>query len=310
MNKPLLGNSMGVLFSQQRLCRIVLWLVSALAVFSSAWAENRDGSAVQVEITPTASFTLLREVTVLPVRFADGRPAVALTEALISALDATLKYTLKQADSVVQIPPTTADPVEAMEAASRRFAMENRLQAVIGGVLVPETMAAPGKVNTGSGQHRLILYLIDVAKTQPVWTLVFRLDASEKQFVQAPVQQAVDALLSALVQHGDIFTTRLSAPKILSRKMVAGRTRVVLLGRQQAEIVAYRLLRAEALDGRFVPVGGDVANTRHSLVIEDDRTPPSLPGWYIVVGINSRGLASVPEPPFYIADDRAAVPIP
>jgi hypothetical protein len=297
---------MGGLFLQQHWCRIIRWLFWALLAFSSAWAENRDGSAVQVEISPTTSFALLDEVTVLPVRFADGRPAGALTEALISVLDGSMKYTLKQplVDVRMPLPAPTADPVEAMTAASRRFAQIAHLQAVIGGVLVPDPVGQQRQVHSGGETHQLIVRLIDIGRAQPVWTLVCRLNPDEAQLFRPPLQRAIDALLSAMVQRGDIFTTRLPAPKVLSRKMVAGQVRLILQGRQQPEIVAYRLLRAETLENPFVTVSADITNNRYSLVLEDIRTPPHTPGWYIVIGINKRGLAGVPDPPVYIADDQ------
>jgi hypothetical protein len=44
------------------------------------------------------------------------------------------------------------------------------------------------------------------------------------------------------------------------------------------------------------------------MVLEDDRTPAYTGGWYTVVGLNDRGLAGVPESPFYIADPAATPP--
>lgn len=285
----------------------LLWLLPAQ---TTALADDRE-KEIRVELASSASFPLFAEVTVLPLRFADNRSAPELTRIFIEILDATLKYRLRQPKAGENIPPFLpgSDPESTLKASIRQFATDARQQAVIGGMLVAEQIGNEGRGRAADGTHRLILHLFDLHEQQTVWSLAYNVDVKDPQeLARQRTQRAVDVLLDELVRRGDIFTPRLPAPVILSRKMVDGQARVVLLGEHQAGIAAYRLMRAEAIDAPFVPIGRDVANTRHSVVLEDRRTPAYTGGWYTVVGLDDRGLAGVPESPFYIADPAATPP--
>ncbi|WP_448874861.1 hypothetical protein [Desulfobulbus propionicus] len=299
---------MPFVFAQKRLLRcrgfglfVLLWVLVQL---STSWADEGDRAAVRVETFPASSFFLFKEVTVLPLRFADNRPALELTAILLEILDATRKYTLRQPGAGEKIPPLdlAVDSRAAVETCARRFANAACCRAVIGGVLVPEKTTKEGE-KPASGAHRVILHLVDSERKEPVWTLTYGLDLGESlELFRSRTQQAVETLLDELIRNGDIFTTRLPPPVILSRKMVAGQARVVVLGEQQPGIAAYRLLRAEAVDAPLVPTGPDVVNSRHSLVLKDRQTPVQAPGWYTVIALDSRGLAGVPGPPFYLTN--------
>jgi len=286
-------------------------LCAPTAVLSETAAQPKP---IRVELSLAPAIPIYDKVAVLPLRFTDNTADPQLTEAVFKELDATQKYELI-APAATTPPPLRdlTDPAASLQKNAVAYGRAARIRAVVSGVIVAKAGAlnqtgpeAPPQAPT------LIISLTDIARDKPIWrlTLTPPPDATEQRPAREQLQdllhEGMEELIVRLVNQGDVYTTRLPQPRVLSRQARLGRTSVVVQAEKRSGIVACQLLRAPSPDAAFLPAGEPAANRRSPLTLEDDRGEDATPAWYTVIGLTASGLATVPTPPFQAAVAPAA----
>lgn len=286
---------------------LIAALCAPTAVLSETTAQPEP---IRVELSLAPELTIYDKVAVLPLLFTDNTTDQQLTEVLFRELDATQKYELIAPAATAPAPPLRdfADPAASLQKNAVAYGRAARIRAVVSGVILAraETIGQTGQNKTMQAPS-LIISLTDIARDKPVWrlTLTPPPDAAEqrpaRELLQDLLHEGVEELIVRLVNQGDVYTTRLPKPRVLSSQAWPGRTRIVVQPEKRSTIVAYQLLRAASPDAAFLPAGEPSANRRSPLTLKDDRGEDAPPAWYTVIGHTANGLATVPAPPFQVA---------
>ncbi len=301
------------IFSRALACAALFAALCApTAVLSETAAQPQP---IRVELSLAPEIPIYDKVAVLPLRFTDNTADQQLTEALFEELEATQKYELIAPAATTPAPPwrDLADPAASLQKNAVAYGRAARIRAVVSGVIV----AKAGALNQTGPEAlplapSLIISLTDIARDKPVWrlTLTPPPDAAEqrppREQLQDLLHEGVEELIVRLVNQGDVYTTRLPKPRVLSSQARLGRTSVVVQAEKRSGIVACQLLRAPSPDAAFLPASEPAANRRSPLTLEDDRGEDATPAWYTVIGLTASGLATVPAPPFQVAVAPAA----
>lgn len=286
-----------------------VFLTGTMATAAANATETAGSSdSIRVEVTHGREIPVFSRVAVLPLRFPDNRVDRELTDALHQALDTTKKYVLVAPSPHDRLPPLakTADPLASLRKSALAYGRGKHHRGVIAGVILPrKERSGCTELSMDCPVHQILLSLTDIAQTQPIWTLTLVPtppdgSSQSRQQLHRLLHAGVEELLAKLIQQGDIYTSRLPVPRILSASMTSGHVRIAIQTEMDSTISAYQLLRGDVRDGVFTPIGEPVATRRTTLVIKDTDTERDRPGYYTVIGINSRGLANVPAPPLLV----------
>lgn len=304
------------------LLRLRVFIGCICSLLLLGWSQpalsRTDGHTGQILVTssPNSQIVVYDKVAVLPLRTATGSIDHDLTALFFQALDKTKKYrlVLQPADhpgAVDQEDGQFPDP----QTLARNFGLAAGYRAVISGRFSGsiDENGADEHTTTHLPNH-LIIHLTDRQQAEPIWTLTLSMDRTiptdDPDSRQWPplLRLGVEELLRHLVHRGDIYSPRLPSPRIISAQGQGNQTRIVIIPHHPSTFPAYQLLRAEAGESVFLPVGRPVANTTSPLVLEDSGPATGITHRYSIIGLTNNGLASIPSPPLAIAIGAVALP--
>lgn len=269
-----------------------------------------EGMKVEVRVEPAARTTVFNKVILMPLQQRGNRTNPVVTEALYRQIQGTNKYSLLPQDIVVNWlkdhPATTqdSDPVQIGITAARAL----RARGIIVGSISWEKPEKPiAGETTKSNELKLSIQMFDAQTTEQVWSLDLSIPQvtepanPEEEQLRLGLVEGVQQLLARMVQQGDIFSTQLAKPRILSKQGRIRSVRVVLQPEPPHIHKAYQLLRSNNRDTVFTPVAPPVINDRGPLILTDKNLQDGMEYYYTIIGINSQGLANIPELPFTIS---------
>jgi len=271
---------------------------------------------IQIELSLPLALSVYPRAAVLPLRCTDNTADPQLTEVLFQELDKTQKYELIAPAPAVKAPPPlhNLDNLNAnLQANAAAYGREARVRAVVSGVIVAGAGALDQTQSDKPKQApALIVAMTDTARDKPIWRLTLTPpfnDAEQRparEQLQDLLREGVEELIVHLVNQGDVYTTRLPKPRVLSREARQGFAHVLVQPERRSLIAAYQLLRAPSPDGPFLPAGEPATNRRSPLALEEEQTEDTTAAWYTVIGLTASGLATLPAPPFQVAVAPAA----
>ncbi|MCF6186745.1 MAG: hypothetical protein L3J49_04620 [Desulfobulbaceae bacterium] len=263
---------------------------------------------ITAEVNPVARLTIYKTVAVLPA-LVDG-----------NSIDEQLSTTLYQA--LLELQKYSLLPLEISRAwfeqnvapgtpfSPQQIGHQAGIDLQASAVLVAEVQYRRqiGEILAGINSRSMatwIFTLIDTANRKTVWRLtVLQQNGNQQQpasgdQAETTLQQAFKVLRTEMVKKGDIFSTQLPHPEVLSTQGDIRSVRIVLQPDPPHIFSAYQLLRAESADAAFTPAGPPVAN-KAPLILVDTGLEDATAYFYTVIGLTGTGFANVPAPPFKV----------
>jgi hypothetical protein len=274
-----------------------------------------DIGKIEVAVTPTPHIPIFKEVAILPFQHANSAVDQELTDLFFQALDKTKKYQLiAPARSNHYNQAATINPGRFAGTQERAFSFGKSagIRGVITGTIATDAYTS-GDFTVPTKQKAVTIFIsmTDIQQAMPVWTLTLStlpptpVNSSVREQLPALVQQGVKELIDHLVRQGDIFSTRLPVPQIISREVTANCTQITIQPDTQAIFSSYQMLRSNARDAAFTRIQSPKNNTGTLLTLSDYDQKKHETSFYSVIGITSSGLANVPAPPFTaVTSDR------
>ena len=302
-------------------CRFVLLLILALAVSFSGLAQATDRKKTQppvinVKVSPKARLTIFHTVVVLPVLTEDKAIDKIRSQALYDAVIGLNKYhlvPLESAEAWLNRKKTKGKNIALAELA-RLAGTKLKASAVITAEVHPHQQLGELLVSRDSTPvTSWDITMHDTRNGQPVWHLSLSWQDSEKnpdrpELLTSILHEGFSRLQTRMVQQGDIFSTRLPKPEILSTQGDIRSVRIVLQPDPPHVFSHYELLRADTMEGVFRPVAGPVKNSA-PLILADRGLKDATSYYYTVIGINEQGFANVPPLPCRITTTGAPSPV-
>jgi fibronectin type 3 domain-containing protein len=304
-------------------CRLQAVLILALAfvVFfpGPAQATDRKKSlppVINVKVSPKARLTIFHTVAVLPVlteeRAIDNKRSLALYRG-VAGLNKYHLVPLESAEAWLNRKGTKGKNIALAELA-RLAGTELKASAVITAEVHPHRQLGELLVSSDSTPvTSWDITMHDTRNGQAVWHISLSWQDNEKKSGQTEplpriLQEGFSRLQSKMVQQGDIFSTQLPKPEILSTQGDIRSVRIVLQPDPPHVFSQYRLLRADTMEGVFRPVAGPVKNSA-PLILSDRGLKDATTYFYTVIGINKQGFANVPPFPVRITTTGAPAPV-
>jgi len=271
---------------------------------------------ITANVSPQARLTIYKTVAMLPV-LVDGKTIdKALSQTLYQALLDLQKYhllPLKSTESWLAKKTPATIPLSPVEL-GHQAGIDLRASAVI--TAETQTHYKIGALLTGIQGAPVTTYTLtmwDTRNRKPVWNLsITRQDngalTSGPDQTAMTLHQAMTLLREKMVKMGDIFSTQLPQPTVLSTQGDIRAVRIVLQPDPPHIFSAYQLLHADSADAAFTPAGPPVAN-RAPLILVDKGLGDATGYFYTVIGLSSKGLANIPAPPFKITTTGAPSPV-
>lgn len=305
------------------LCLFIMLIIAAIAFLpAAARAEKKPGKKtippiINVKVSPRARLTIYKSVIVLPALAEDATIDRQLGTALYQALNGLKKYRVTPPEKAASwlkkklgdnnsnlATGELAHQAGIALRASAVITFEDHPRQKIGELLV-RLDSTP--VTTWN------IAMWDTANGKPVWKLSIShqdiaSEAKDPEEIITILQQAMATLHKEMIAKGDIFSTQLPAPEVLSTQGDIRSVRIVLQPSPRHIFSAYQLLRADNPNAVFRPVGPPVDN-KTSLILVDRGLRDATSYYYTVIGINDSGMANVPAPPFAITTTGAPSPI-
>jgi len=302
-------------------CSVIMAMLVSLVLLGSgqSLAADRKKDAqpmISVRVSPQARLTIYRTVAVLPVLTDDKSIDARRSQALYRAVDALHKYHLV--------------PLASAEAwLNKKKAREKNLPLAKLARLAGTQLRASAVVTAEVHPHQQLGELLVSRDSTPVTTwdismydtgngaLIWQLSLSWEDSEDANQQtaaltdilrQGFARLQRRMVDAGDIFSTQLPRPEILSTQGDIRSVRIVLQPDPPHVYTHYQLLRADSMAGVFRPVTKPVKN-RAPLILTDRGLKDATTYYYTVIGINEPGFANVPPEPIPITTTGAPRPI-
>ena len=323
MSTPADHHDNGANRNRSLLSLFIILIIAAITLLpAAAPAEKKPEKKtvvpiINVNVSPRARLTIYKSVIVLPAMTEGATIDRQLSDALYQAVNSLKKYRLSPPEAAAswlkkKLADNNTDLSTAELAhqagidlrASAVITLENHPRQKIGELLV-RLDSTP--VTTWN------IAMWDTANGKPVWKLsISRQDiapeANDPKEIITIIQQAMTTLHKKMIAKGDIFSTRLPSPEVLSTQGDIRSIRIVLQPSPRHIFSAYQLLRADTPDGIFRPVGPPVDN-KTSLILVDRGLRDATSYYYTVLGINDSGMANVPAPPFAITTTGAPSPV-
>lgn len=271
---------------------------------------------ITAKVSPKARLTIYKTVAMLPALI-DGKTIdKSLSRTLYQALLDLKKYhllPLKSTESWLAKKMPATIPLSLMEL-GHQAGIDLRASAVITaetqihykvGALLTGIQGAPVTTCT--------LTMWDTRNRKPVWNLsVSRQDngalTNGPDQTATTLHRAMAILRAEMIKKGDIFSTQLPQPEVLSTQGDIRSVRIVLQPDPPHIFSAYQLLHADSADSSFTPAGPPVAN-KAPLILVDKGLRDATDYFYTVIGLSSEGFANVPAPPFKITTTGAPEPV-
>ena len=301
--------------------RAVLILALVLVVSFSGLAQATDRKkslppVINVKVSPTARLTIFHTVAVLPVltedRAIDKNRSLALYRA-VAGLNKYHLVPLESAEAWLNRKGTKGKNIALAELA-RLAGTKLKAGAVITAEVHPHHQLGELLVSRDSTPvTSWDITMHDTRNGQPVWHLSLSWQDTPKKSDQPELltgilHEGFSCLQSRMVQQGDIFSSRLPKPEILSTQGDIRSVRIVLQPDPPHVFSQYQLLRADTMKGVFRPVAGPVTNSA-PLILEDRGLKDATTYYYTVIGINEQGFANVPPLPCRITTTGAPSPV-
>ncbi len=313
MSKTMYGSSSPRfrVFTAARMIILVLAVLFFNFPASAATAPEKSTPVepvIAAEVNPIARVTIYKTVAVLPALI-DG-----------NSIDEQLSTTLYQA--LLELQKYSLLPLEISRAwfeqnvapgtpfSPQQIGHQAGIDLQASAVLVAEVQYRRqiGEILAGINSRSMatwIFTLIDTANRKTVWRLtVLQQNGNQQQpasgdQAETTLQQAFKVLRTEMVKKGDIFSTQLPHPEVLSTQGDIRSVRIVLQPDPPHIFSAYQLLRAESADAAFTPAGPPVAN-KAPLILVDTGLEDATAYFYTVIGLTGTGFANVPAPPFKV----------
>ncbi|HHD56725.1 MAG TPA: hypothetical protein ENK89_03475, partial [Desulfobulbaceae bacterium] len=308
--------------SRKTLCLFIISAIVTLAFLSpTAWADKPAAKrttppVINVQVSPDARLTIFQSVILLPA-LTDGETIdQPLSAALYKSLVSLHKYHILRPENVESWLKKKLKSDEDLSTAqlAHQAGIDLRASAIITAEAHPRQKIGELLVRLDSTPvttWNIVMW--DTRNGQPVWKLTVShqdvVPALEKTKETATIlQQAVAALEKEMISKGDMFSTQLPRPEILSTQGDIRSVRIVLQPDPPHIFSQYQLLRAENQKAVFRPAGPPVVN-KTPLILVDHGLRDATSYWYTVIGINNAGMANVPAPPFAITTTGAPTPV-
>jgi len=301
---------------QQCIKLFYLPLLCALLAGSALAAENDSAvplcPAVTVTFSPTLRTTIFNKVAVLPFQTDDPQLAAELSNSFYTALAETGKYELIPAATVTDWLETNNNQPAEADQRQQAIALGRALKArgVIHMALRPRR-ENPIKNRGSIACIACNIQMIDAQTGKTYWTMSVECKG-EKQ--KSPLnreqtlrimEESLQQLIRAMVANGDVFSTRLPRPTVISTRGELRKIRVILQPDPPYIYAAYQLLSAEEPGGVFTARTAPVNNDHAPIILEDTDLKDGKIYYYTVIGLTEEGLANVPAPPFTVTTSGA-----
>ncbi|RUM37547.1 MAG: hypothetical protein DSY57_03960 [Desulfobulbus sp.] len=309
-------------WSGKTLCLFIISAIVTLVFLSPTARADKPPAkkpappVINVQVSPDARLTIFQSVILLPALTDGGTIDQPLSAAIYRALVSFHKYHILRPENVESWleKKLNSDEDLSMAQLAHQAGIDLRASAII-------TVEAHPRQKIGELLVRLDstpvttwnIIMWDTRNGQPVW----KLTVSHQEVVPAPekkeetatiLAQAITALEKEMISRGDIFSTQLPRPEILSTQGDIRSVRIVLQPDPPHIFSQYQLLRAEDPKAVFRPTGPPVAN-KTPLILIDRGLRDATSYYYTVIGINKAGMANVPAPPFAITTTGAPTPV-
>ena len=294
---------------------VVLLLVGTAEQAVAADRKKSAPAVINARVSSQARLTIFNTVAVLPVLTQDREIDTRRSQALYNALKDLNRYRLiPPASTTAWTEKTTRGKNIALAELARLAGMELKASAVVTAEVHPHQQLGELLVNRDSTPvTSWDITMHDTRNGQAVWYLSLSWEDNEKKPGQTEplpniLHEGFSRLQSKMVQQGDIFSSRLPTPEILSTQGDIRSVRIVLQPDPPHVFSQYQLLRADSLAGVFRPVGGPVRNSA-PLILSDRGLKDATTYYYTVIGINEQGFANVPPFPIHITTTGAPSPV-
>ncbi len=272
---------------------------------------GNDLGKIEVAVTPTPHIPIFKEVAILPFQHANNTVDKELTDIFSQALDKTKKYHLiapARSNRYNQAMATIPGRFAGMQERAFSFGKSAGIRGVITGTIATDAYAS-GDFSAPTKQKAITIFInmTDIQHSMPVWTLTLStlppspVNNSPHAQLPALIQKGVKELIDHLVSRGDIFSTRLPVPQVISKEVIGNRIQITIQPDTEAIYSSYQLLRSDGRDTAFSLIQSPKSNTGALLTLSDYNQKNHETSYYSVIGITRSGLANVPAPPFTAA---------
>ncbi len=305
-----------------RLQRTLLLLIPLLCLASAGSTHAAEESpasplcpVTSITLAKTLQTTIFNRVAVVPFQADDPQLAADISHAFYTALEKTRKYELiPAADVSNRLAADSGQPAATDLQQAITLGRALKARGVIYGSLLPDRLY-PLQNRGTIASLAFNVHMIDAQTGRTCWTInvVCR---GEKQ--HAPLnreqldrimQENLQQLIAAQVDTGDIFSTRLVQPTVISTRGELRKVRVILQPDPPHVYTAYQLLSAERPDDVFIARTAPVNNDHAPIILEDPDLKDGKSYYYTVIGLTDDGLANVPAPPFSVTTSGAPTPL-
>ncbi len=279
-------------------------------------ANKTPPPTIRVNVSPRARLTIYKTVLVLPAIIENTSIDQHLSSIIYHAIIGLNKYTVmpqQTAEHWLKQELNAEKEISAATMASQA-GVDLRASAVITTEVLPRQKIGELLVRLDSTPITTWnITMWDTKNGQRIWKLSVAhqdpaLQQENTENITTILQQAMVALQKEMIAKGDIFSTRLPHPEVLSTQGDIRSVRIVLQPDPPHIFSQYQLLRAEGPKAIFRPAGPPV-NNKAPLILVDRGLKDAATYYYSVIGIDKRGMANVPAFPFGITTTGAPSPI-
>ena len=273
---------------------------------------------ISAEVSPTARLTLYTSIAILPVLVDGKKTDDLLTNTMYQSLLELQKYQLLPLESSKAWFEKNFSPEEPFSPTTiaHQAGMDLQANAVIVAEVKHRQHLGEMIIGLESGLPvtTCSFTLIDTRSEKTVWDLSISKQegdtqpASSPEEVSATLQQAIAALRTEMVKNGDIFSSQLPQPEVLSSQGDIRSVRIVLQPDPPHIFSSYQLLRAESANATFSAVGTPVANEA-PVILADEGLEDATSYFYTVIGLTDAGFANIPAPPFKVDTTGPPAPV-
>jgi fibronectin type 3 domain-containing protein len=308
----------------QRFASQLVFLLAALFFCSPLHASPPQEEKADIKpvitaaVSPAARLKLYTSVAILPILVDGKKTDDVLTNTLYQSLLELQKYQLLPLAISKTWFGRNFSPISPFSPGNIAHKAGIDLQA--NAVLVAEVQHRqhPGEIIIALQNNVPVttynFTLVDTVNKKTVWNLFISCQEGKTQPFSSPekitavFQQAINILRTEMVKKGDIFSSQLPQPEVLSSQGDIRSVRIVLQPDPPHIFSSYQLLRAEDEKAVFSAVGTPVANEA-PVILADEGLKDATSYFYTVIGLTAEGFANIPAPPFKIDTTGPPAPV-
>lgn len=300
----------------------ILLLICILLVNTSGAAE-KDAEVtvplcpeITVALAPGLRTIIFKTVAVLPFQVDDPQLAADLSDSLYTALEQTEKYNLLPPSSVNNWLAKNEKDLKKLDLQQQVIRVGRSLKAR--GVIHASPAMSNDVAPSDKGSISSLGFNIRMTDTQTgktAWILRISCRGNQqsrsltREQLLIIMAESMQTLITQMVAEGDIFSTQLPKPTVISTRGGLRQVRVILQPDPTSTYAAYQLLTSENPEGIFTPRSAPVNNDRVPVILEDTDLEDGKSYAYTVIGLTRAGLANVPAPPFSVTTSGAPKPL-